>query len=74
MASATAKVSFWISIAVGLWILILSIRGAFSANWGAALGVFLIVLGLNGFTSLRIAKLEEAAKETRKKNDSSSAS
>jgi hypothetical protein len=64
-----SDVSYWVSIGAGLSILILSIRGKLNANWGAALGVFLIFLGLNGFTSLRIARLEEAIKKMQAQRD-----
>jgi hypothetical protein len=62
-------VTCWLGIAVGLWTVILSIRGAFSAPWGAALGVFMIVIGLNGFITVRITKLEETIIELKKKNE-----
>jgi len=39
-----------------------------STNWQAALGVFLIFLGFNGFISLRLTKVEEMIKEMKKKN------
>ncbi len=59
------KLSFWFSILVGFFIFAGAVSGQVSSYF-AALGVFFIVLGLLGFNSLRVAKLEEAIKEIKK--------
>jgi hypothetical protein len=68
MTNFLQKFSLWLSIAVGLLALTLSIRGSLGASWQAALGVFFIFIGLNGFLSLRIKKVEEMIKEMKEKN------
>jgi hypothetical protein len=56
----------WLAIIVGFVALALAIRGQIPAT-EAALGVFIMFAGLNGFTSLRIAKLEATVKEMKEK-------
>jgi hypothetical protein len=69
MMKLLMQISLWLCIAVGLVVVSLSIRAAPSANGQAALGVFLIFIGLNGFVSLRVTKLEEMLKEMKEKNE-----
>ena len=69
MMKLLMQISLWLCIAVGLVVVMLSIRGAHSANSQPALGVFLIFIGLNGFASLRITKLEKILKEMKEKNE-----
>lgn len=59
------KFACWFAIGIGFAIFTLATSGRVAAN-GAALGVFMIFIGLNGFTSIRIAKLEETVKEMKK--------
>lgn len=61
------KLACWFVIAVGFITLSLSIYGKIAnVAYEAALGVFLIMIGFNGFISLRIAKLEKEVKEIKK--------
>ncbi len=69
MTNVLMKFSLWLSIAVGLCAVVLSIRVPFSANYQPALGVFLIFIGLSGFTNLRITKVEEMIREMKEKNE-----
>jgi len=61
------KAAFWFCIAVGLFIFALAAWGRAAAS-GAAIGVFFILLGFIGFVHLRIAKLEETLKQTKRKD------
>jgi hypothetical protein len=56
------KIACSLAIAVGLYTVTIAIRVNVSATQ-AALGVFMIMIGLQGFTSSRIAKLEQAVNE-----------
>lgn len=67
MTNILLKLSLWLIIAVGLVALSLSIRGALTASWLPALGVFFIFIGFNGFASLRITNLEKMIKEMKEK-------
>jgi hypothetical protein len=69
MKRVSPIIMFVLCIAVGLWTVILSIRGELTATWQPALGVVFIVIGLNGFTSLRISKLEKTIKDMQRSND-----
>ena len=62
------KFACWFGIAIGFGIFTLATSGRVAAN-GAALGVFFIFVGLSGFTSLRIAKLEETVKEMKRNSE-----
>lgn len=68
MTNTLLKLSLWLSIAVGFVAVSLAIRGALTASWLPALGVFFIFIGFNGFASLRITKLEEMLKEMKQTN------
>ncbi len=61
------KVGFWFCIAVGLLLFAFATWGRAAAS-GAAIGVFFILLGIIGFVHLRIAKLEETLKQTKRKD------
>jgi hypothetical protein len=56
----------WVAIIVGFVALALAIRGQIPVI-DATLGVFIMFVGLNGFTSRRIAKLEATVKEMKEK-------
>ncbi len=62
------KLACWFAIAAGFVIFDLAIRGKVAATL-AALGVFIMSIGLNGFTSVRIAKLEETVKEMKRNGE-----
>ncbi len=62
------KLACWFAIAIGFVAFHLAIWGKVSATL-AALGVFLMLIGLNGFTSVRIAKLEETVKAMKKNGE-----
>ena len=62
------KFACWFAIAIGFITLSLAIYGKIAnVAYEAAVGVFFIMIGFNGFMSLRIAKLEEAIKEIKEK-------
>lgn len=67
MKSILPIVVFAICIAVGLWTVLMSIRERPGVNWEPALGVFFILIGFNGFTAVRLLRLEKAVKELREK-------
>jgi len=69
MTNVLMKFSLWLCVAVGLWAVVLSIRVPSGANYQAALGIFIILIGLNGFTNLRITKVEEMIREMKEKNE-----
>ena len=61
------KFASWFAIAIGFITLSLAIYGKIAnVAYEAALGVFFIMIGFNGFISLRIAKLEEEVKDMKK--------
>lgn len=64
------KIACSFAIAVGFAIFALATSGRIAGN-EAALGVFVMLIGLNGFISVRIAKLEETVKEMKKKSEGS---
>jgi ABC-type transport system involved in cytochrome bd biosynthesis fused ATPase/permease subunit len=55
------KIAAWVSVIVGFFYFASALRAG-TAQTGAALGLFLIFLGINAFTAIRIAKLEETIK------------
>ena len=61
------KFACWSAIAIGFVATDLAIWGKVPATQ-AALGVFMMLIGLLGFTSVRLAKLEETVKELKEKN------
>ena len=69
MTNLLMKFALWFCIAVGLWATVLSIRVPSSANYQPALGVFLILIGLNGFSNLRITKVEDMIRKLKEKNE-----
>ena len=61
------KLASLLAVAVGFITFSLAVYGKIAnVSYEAALGVFLVVIGLLGFMSLRIAKLEEEVREMRK--------
>jgi hypothetical protein len=62
------RLASWLAIIVGFVAFALAIREKIPVI-DAALGVFIMFVGLNGFTSLRIAKLEATVKELKEKID-----
>jgi hypothetical protein len=62
------KFSFWFAIIVGLFIFGLSAWRSSSAYWGAAVGLFFVLLGLHGFTAIRIKTLEAAVKRLQERD------
>jgi hypothetical protein len=63
------RVASWFAVIVGFVTLTLAIRGRVPGV-DAALGVFIMLVALNGFTSLRITKLEATVKEMQEKIES----
>jgi hypothetical protein len=63
------KIAAWFAVIVGFAALALAIRGQVPVI-NAALGVFIVLIALNGFTSVRIAKLEATVKEMNEKIES----
>ena len=59
------KISGWLGVLFGLALTILATRTNPAAS-GPALGVFLIFVGFNAFTQLRISKLEAALQRLEK--------
>jgi hypothetical protein len=65
------KLASWLGVIVGFITLSLAIYGQIAnVAYEAAIGVFFVMLGFNGFTSLRIAKLEEEIKKLKKGSNS----
>jgi hypothetical protein len=60
------KFAAWLSVVVGFVCLASALRVGVAQN-GAVLGLFLIFLGINAFTSIRFAKLEETIKGIKEK-------
>ncbi len=62
------KFACWFAIGIGFAIFTLATSGRVAAN-GAAVGVFMMLIGLQGFTSVRMAKLEEAVNEMKRNSE-----
>ena len=61
------KIASFLVVAVGFVTLSLAIYGKLAhSDYEAAVGVFFIMLGFNGFMSVRIAKLEAEIRELKK--------
>ncbi len=68
MLTESMKLAFWISLIIGLAIFGFAAWGRV-ASAGAAVGILFIFLGLNGFTQLRISRLEKLIRKNDESND-----
>jgi hypothetical protein len=65
MMRAVSNAVAWACIVLGVTTMTLAIQGALTATWHPALGVLFIVVGLNGFATMRLARLEKMMEDAR---------